>query len=278
MQRTSETSFNICLEKTLAADVSLEDLEAEYKALSTYAIDILAWEKQEWIQELIAKKRKKAEAKAKADPEPEPEAEPEVSEMDALWDAFNKRLPKWKAKYADSGYKENDLIQGATEAELFDALRLYRDSDRTGPVTAEEIQEVTDLMKKQSYPFARRVREVLRGKREEGLTDVDRCYAENQLQIIRNAMSPLLDRLGVEGMAQHDKETLTADVHDVFLEYENVPTESEIIVALLDVIDGILASEISDGRFDTLDNEVLCEDDEADRQAMNSDLVTEVEE
>ena len=203
---------------------------------------------------------------------------PKPDDMEALWEAFNKRLPKWKAKYADSGYKENDLIQGATEAELFDALRLYRDSDRTGPVTAEEIQEVTDLMKKQSYPFARRVREVLRGKREEGLTDVDRCYAENQLQIIRNAMSPLLDRLGVEGMAQHDKETLTADVHDLFLEYENVPTESEIIVALLDVIDGILASEISDGRFDTLDNEVLCEDDEADRQAMNSDLVTEVEE
>ena len=282
LQRTSETSFNICLEKTLAADVSLEDLEAEYKALSTYAIDILAWEKQEWIQELIAKKRKKAEAKAKADPEPEPEAEPEaepeVSEMDALYEAFNKRLPKWKAKYAESGYKENELIQAATEAELFDALRLYRESDRTGPVTAEEIKDVTDLMKSQSYPFARRVRKVLRDKQAEELSDIGRLFAENQLRVIRNAASPLLARLGAEDMAHPQKEGLTADLYDVFLQYENMPSEQEMIIALLDVVDGILSEEIEDGRFDTLDNEVLCPDDEADRQAMNSDLVTEVEE
>ncbi len=334
MHRTSATSFNICLEKTLASDVSLEDLDREFKAMSTYSADVFQWERHAWIQGLIeAKKAKADKAAAKAEPEldtdededeisaetrkdrvraeleaywlahrswdgldtslftqqyaiiagtifaMQKEIEAEHPDMEALWDAFNKRLPKWKAKYADSGYKENNLVQGATEAELFDALRSYRHSDHTGPVTAEEIKDVTDLMKKQSYPYARHLRNLLRDKQAEGLiTDVDRCYAENQLQIIRNAMSPLLDRLGVEGMAQHDKETLTADVHDVFLEYENVPTESEIIVALLDVIDGILASEISDGRFDTLDNEVLCPDDEADRQEMNSELVTEVEE
>ena len=334
MRRRSETSFNICLEKTLASDVSLEDLEAEYKAVSTFALDILTWQKQEWIRELIEKNRKKAE---KADPEPEAvpdtdeedekrlqelrdrlqselnshwlehyswadldtqvfieaygvdaatllkiqreiEAEhPEPDDMEALWDAINKRFPKWKAKYADSGYKENNLVQGATEAELFDALRDYRESDRTGPVTAEEIKDVTDLMKKQSYPFARRVRMVLRDKREEGLTDVDRCYAENQLQVIRNTVSPLLERLGADAMDQHHKQGLTADLYDVFLEYENVPTAQEMIVALLDVVDGILSDEMEDGRFDGLDGEVLCPDDEADRQAMNSDLVTEVE-
>ena len=56
------------------------------------------------------------------------EVESEVSpaedepDMNALWDAFNKRYPKWKAKYAESGYKENDLIQASTEAEMLDAL------------------------------------------------------------------------------------------------------------------------------------------------------------
>ena len=39
---------------------------------------------------------------------------------------------------------------------------------------------------------------------------------------------------------------------------------------------GILVEDIwewyQDGRFDTLDNEVLCPDDEADRQAMNNDI------
>ena len=62
MRRTAEQTFNICLEKTLASDVSLETLEAEYKAVSTYALDILQWKQQEWIQQLIDKKRKKTEA------------------------------------------------------------------------------------------------------------------------------------------------------------------------------------------------------------------------
>ena len=348
MRRTAEQTFNICLEKTLESDVSLEALEAEYKALGTYALDILTWKKQAWIQQLIDKKKAKAEAaeashhddsdrttSAKAEPEPEAEPDtdkdledrkeklrsdllnnhwlehytwqgldtaayiqaygvdadtlvaiereisaehPEPEDMTALYEAFNKRLPKWKAKYADSGYKENDLIQGATEAELFDALRDYRESDRTGPVTAEEIKDVTHLMKSQSYPFARRVRDVIRDKHKQDFSDIDRCYAENQLRIIRNAVSPLLARLGAEDMADYQKGYLTADIGNVFLEYENVPTEKEMIIALLDVVDSILSEEIADGRFDTLDNEVLCPDDEADRQAMNSDLVTEVEE
>ena len=85
-------------------------------------------------------------------------------DMDALWVAYNKRYPKWKAKYAASGYKENDLIQASTEAEMLDALRVYRESDRTGLPTADEVIDMTDLMKAQSYPFARCLRDLLRAK------------------------------------------------------------------------------------------------------------------
>lgn len=42
---------------------------------------------------------------------------------------------------------------------------------------------------------------------------------------------------------------------------------------------GVLVEDIwewyQDGRFDTLDNEVLCPDDEADRQAMNAEIELE---
>ena len=324
LQRTSETSFNICLEKTLAADVSLEDLEAEYKALSTYAIDILAWEKQAWIQELIAKKRKKAE---KAEPEvsvPDDEDEKRLqelkerlrselnshwleyyswadldeqvfieaygvdaatllklqqaieaehpepgAEMNALWDAFNKRLPKWKAKYADSGYKENDLIQGATEAELFDALRDYRESERTGPVTAEEIKDVTDLMKSQSYPFARRVRTVLRDKQERVSSDAGASLEGLNLPAFNSFLESLLYHVGPVKHQQTQDEASVA-VFDALVDCDL--TEREQLSLLLDCAQSIVLE------YESLDNEVLCPDDEADRQAMNSDLVTEVEE
>ncbi len=176
IRRTSETSFNISLEKTLSSDVSLQALEAEYKALSTYALDILQWKRQAWIQQLIDKKRKKVSEAAETPPEPD---------MAALWEAFNKRLPKWKAKYAESGYKENDLIQGATEAELFDALRSYRHSDRTGEATAEEIQDITGLMKRQSYPYARHVRNLLRDTPN---PDAEESDTETELEQALNAL------------------------------------------------------------------------------------------
>lgn len=257
MRRTAEQTFNICLEKMLASDVSLETLEAEYNAVSTYALDILQWKRQEWIQQLIAKKKVKAETESETVPDKEglskefkriftlhsrfgkdivdcealsetyhlhvddvelamdnfqselaalehavrkqievsdaemsvadiadrvqvsdievvetmlakiqlDEANPEPEpDMNALWEAFNRRVPKWRAKYAESGYKENDLIQSATEAELFDAYRSYKHSDRTGEATAEEIKDLTDLMKRASYPYARHLRNMLRDK------------------------------------------------------------------------------------------------------------------
>ena len=90
----------------------------------------------------------------------------DAPDMNALWADFNKRYPKWKAKYAESGYKENDLIQASTEAEMFDALRVYRESDRAGEPTADEVKDMTDLMNMQSYPFAYALREILRSKKE----------------------------------------------------------------------------------------------------------------
>lgn len=372
IRRTSETSFNICLEKTLSSDVSLEDLGAEYKALSTYALDLLQWQKQEWIQQLIDKKRKKADAKAKASPE----------EKLALWEAFHKRLPKWKAKYAESGYKENDLIQAATDTELFDALRSYRHSDRTGNVTAEEIQDLTDLMKRQSYPYARHVRNLLRDKQKsegetpdaeetdaetdlekaleslmEAVAEFDQCFLHDAdfhsddysklcdlaavafnydrdmlYQILFDEDCPedfgvaelkkwekIVRRLLEDVKADADwlqplqaqvsaKERLVTEVEeDTSLEDLNLPalksfldslmyhvkpvehpitrdnfsvavfdalvadngnlTEREQLSILLDCAQSIVTE------YESLDNEVLCPDDEADRQAMNSDIV-----
>ena len=262
MRRTSETSFNICLEKTLASDVSLETLEAEYKALSTYALDILQWKKQEWIQGLIAKNKAKAEAKA--EPTTEAGVEPD---MTALWDAFNKRLPKWKAKYAESGYKENDLIQASTEAELFDALRSYRHSERTGPVTAEEIQDVTDLMKRASYPYARHLRKILREKQIEADTSLD----DLNLPAFDSFLGSLMHHVGYVKDTTH-RDELCCAVFDALLgDASKEVDERAQLSILLECARSILKE------YETLDNEVLCEDDEADRQAMNSDLVSSAE-
>ena len=277
-QRTSETSFNIVVEKTLESDVSLEVLREESRAMDTYAYDILQWQKQEWIQQLIEEKRntqfqeeeRLAEQQQLARDtqklritiqeyllntgltyrigldsvikklakdyqlrdnfyEPEPggthlddlqsehntlaavfvdlqnpdstlrkeldtltaESESKPDDLDTLWEAFNKRLPKWKAKYAESGYKENDLIQQSTESDLFDALRIYRESDQTGEPTTEEIQDVTDLMKDQSYVFTRRVRDVVRQRLSQPETSSETTQHEHTLVAIEKLKTGL---------------------------------------------------------------------------------------
>ena len=338
IRRTSETSFNIYLEKTLASDVSLQALEAEYKALSTYALDLLQWKKQEWIEQLIDKKRKKAEAKAKAESEIVPDteglseefkriftlhsrfdrdivdcealgetyhlhvddvesamddfqselaalehavgkhletdaelsAEEIVNRMDRiemsdievvktvmanveaaaetnmneLWEAFNRRVPKWKAKYAESGYKENDLIQAATEAELFDALRVYRESDRTGEATAEEIQDLTDLMKSASYPYAHSLRNMLRdASKSEGETpdaeaevEADTSLDDLNLPALKSFFDSLMYHVGpVENTAKRDN--LSVAVWEVFYPNEGDAwdvTERDVLSILID--------------------------------------------
>lgn len=75
-------------------------------------------------------------------------------------------------------------------------------------------------------------------------TEIDRYYDLNHLRVLRNTLSPLLERLGADDMPHFRKEQLTADLYNVFLEYKEVPTEKEMIIALLDVVDAILSEDI----------------------------------
>ena len=58
MERISLATFHACEERTLASGVSLEDLNKEHQAIQTYAYDILIWQREEWIQQLIAQKKR----------------------------------------------------------------------------------------------------------------------------------------------------------------------------------------------------------------------------
>ena len=66
---------------------------------------------------------------------------------------------------------------------------------------------------------------------DEGLAGID-------LHALRHALSSLLETLGVSDM---HKDTLTGDLLNVFLEYENLPTAKEQVIALLDTADCILS-------------------------------------
>ena len=68
---TSAVTFGRFIECALESDVSLEDLEKESRAISTYAHDILVWQRQDWIQVMI-KHKKDADSKTEPNPNPHP--------------------------------------------------------------------------------------------------------------------------------------------------------------------------------------------------------------
>ena len=106
---------------------------------------------------------KESQQPVEPEPEPEPDPEPEPEPTSALWEQVSAEMPKWKERYKETGYKESDLVGEATLSVLLTALRAYREYEDTGEATVEELKEMLGLMKSDSYPFIRRVREALGG-------------------------------------------------------------------------------------------------------------------
>lgn len=192
----------------------------------------------------------------------------EVSPMPPVLDAFNERHLKWKAWYAESGYEENELIQASTEADLLDALRVYRGSDREGMPTADEVKDMTNLMKQQSYPLAIYLRNLLREKSEKSADESECLSSGNDLPLVANpdfsagvsdTPAPPADEGETEQDLFHDvdlaavkadleallKKVMPAekhplwhqiceDINDAYLDYENLPNDREIFAILLD--------------------------------------------
>ena len=244
---TSAVTFARFIETALASDDSLEDLEKESRAVSTYAYDILAWERQDWIQQMLKSKK---DAAAASKPEPEPD------DIDALWEQVSAEMPKWKERYKETGYKESDLVNQATRSVLLPALRAYRENEDTGEATVEELKDLLGLMKSGSYPFIRRVREALGGcqpsesdtgdetaaetptetpacdETDSDETAEDTSLADLNLQSLKGILDALLETVGqVERGA--DRDSFSVAIYEAFWQFEGI-TEREQLSILID--------------------------------------------
>ena len=244
---TSAVTFARFIETALASDDSLEDLEKESRAVSTYAYDILAWERQDWIQQML-KSKKDAAAASKPEPEPEPTG--------ALWEQVSAEIPKWKERYKETGYKESDLVNQATLSVLLTALRGYRGNEDTGIATVEELKDLLGLMKSSSYPFIRQLRKALGGcqpsesdagdetpaatpvetpacdETDSDETAEDTSLADLNLPSLKGLLDALLDTVG---KVEHpiDRDNFSVAVHKAFWQFEGI-TEREQLSILID--------------------------------------------
>ena len=245
---TSAVTFARFIETALASDVSLEDLEKESRAINTYAYDILAWQRQDWIQQML-KSKKDAAAASKPEPEPAPD------DIDALLEKVSADMPKWKERYEETGYKESDLVNQATLSVLLTALRAYRENEDTGAATVEELKDLLGLMKSSSYPFIRQLRKALGGcqsskpdasdetpaETEETCPDdaqetedseEDTSLADLNLPSLKGILDTLLDTVGrIEHQANRD--SFSVAIYEAFWQFEGI-TEREQLSILIE--------------------------------------------
>ncbi len=241
---TSAVTFARFIETALASDDSLEDLEKESRAVNTYAFDILQWERQDWIQQMLKSKK---DAAAASEPEPEPTG--------ALWEQVSADMPKWKERYEETGYKESDLVNQATLSVLLTALRAYRENEDTGAATVEELKDLLGLMKSSSYVFIRQLRKALGGcqsskpdasdetpaETEETCPDdaqetedseEDTSLADLNLPSLKGILDTLLDTVGrIEHQANRD--SFSVAIYEAFWQFEGI-TEREQLSILIE--------------------------------------------
>ena len=245
---TSAVTFARFIETALASDDSLEDLEKESRAVNTYAFDILQWERQDWIQQML-KSKKDAAAASKPEPEPAPD------DIDALLEKVSAEMPKWKQRYKETGYKESELVSQATLALLVEVLRTYREKEDTGAATVEELKDLLGLMKSSSYVFIRQLRKALGGcqpskpdasdetpaETEETCPDdaqetedseEDTFLADLNLPSLKGILDTLLDTVGrIEHQA--DRDSFSVAIYEAFWQLEGI-TEREQLSILIE--------------------------------------------
>ena len=245
---TSAVTYARFIESALASDVSLEDLEKESRAISTYAYDILAWQRQDWIQQML-KSKKDAAAASKPEPEPAPD------DIDALLEKVSADMPKWKERYEETGYKESDLVNQATLSVLLTALRAYRENEDTGAATVEELKDLLGLMKSSSYVFIRQLRKALGGCQPSKPDASDETPAETEetcpddaqetedseentsladlnLPSLKGILDTLLDTVGrIEHQANRD--SFSVAIYEAFWQFEGI-TEREQLSILIE--------------------------------------------
>ena len=245
---TSAVTFARFIETALASDDSLEDLEKESRAISTYAYDILAWQRQDWIQQML-KSKKDAAAASKPEPEPAPD------DIDALLEKVSAEMPKWKQRYKETGYKESELVSQATLALLVEVLRTYREKEDTGAATVEELKDLLGLMKSSSYVFIRQLRKALGGCQPSKPDASDETPAETEetcpddaqetedseentsladlnLPSLKGILDTLLDTVGrIEHQANRD--SFSVAIYEAFWQFEGI-TEREQLSILIE--------------------------------------------
>lgn len=130
-----------------------------------------------WVKELIDEFSEDA-AEAACD-----------DDLKTLREQVKAQMSKYKQWYKDTGYQESDLVSRASFSQFIHVYRESRETPQEGAATVEELKDLLDTLKRKSYPFAHKLRQIVRPDQpvpaeadetdDRSLNDrMDRCRAD----------------------------------------------------------------------------------------------------
>ena len=193
---------------------------------------------------------RKTDASDKSSTDAEPETDvPKDEDIDVLSDA----VESFDKIFLNSGYLHTDYERLADVASS--ALDCDRDifhlivfnEDVPERFSANDVRTWTRIVHKLIVDFKANAEWTLKVKnveqREEPESDAA-GFSEIDIHAMRNTLSSLLETLGIEDSNRNLQELLGGDLLDVFLQYEELPTAKEQLIALLNTADCILSEMI----------------------------------
>ena len=86
----------------------------------------------------------------------------EEETLKSLWEQVSAEMPEWKRRNKEKSKYESDHIGRASQSMLIAALRFREDSDADGAATVEELKQLLELIKADTFSFILEVRRVLK--------------------------------------------------------------------------------------------------------------------
>ena len=193
---------------------------------------------------------RKTDASDKSSTDAEPETDvPKDEDIDVLSDA----VESFDKIFLNSGYLHTDYERLADVASS--ALDCDRDifhlivfnEDLPEGFSANDVRTWTAIVHRLIADFKANAEWTLKVKnveqREEPESDAA-GFSEIDIHAMRNTLSSLLETLGIDDSNRNLQESLGGDLLDVFLQYEELPTAKEQLIALLNTADAILSEMI----------------------------------
>ena len=140
--------------------------------------------------------------------------------LKSLWEQVSAEMPEWKRRNKEKSQYESDHIGRASKSMLIAALRYHKDSDEDGAATVEELKQLLELIKADTFSFILEVRRVLQESQQPVESKSETADDRDASKLLKNKKQTLKSMWDARVQAARD---YTGDADTELNQYLSLP-------------------------------------------------------